>query len=58
MAQGFLNKMVEQMGREHTTHRLNVMTAHLVKAQNSTSKETASVIDDVISLLVQLQKEL
>lgn len=58
MVQGFMDEMVTLMGREHTMHRLNVMKKHLTKAKESTSRETASVIDDVISLLEQLQKEL
>jgi len=51
MSDTIFQKWLRNMGKNGCVDRLEVMVANLERANRTTDAETASVVDDVISLL-------
>lgn len=54
---GLVEHWVQEMGREHTACRLEVMSRFVNEAMGSVDEETSYVLDDVVDFLEEIRKE-
>lgn len=54
---GLIEHWVQTKGTERTAERLEIMISHTKVAMEKVDGDTASVLDDVVDFLKEIQKE-